>query len=225
MFKRCFLFLVLLWGALEMSSGFALASSEADTVIGECQKRTGMGRESCISFIKKYMNVERCQQYAKLSAEQCEQKLEEIRKSPEFREGSGSSTPATPQKTDPQVPRSVKPLEGTATLTERIKLVRQDKAARFQLVEEELERILRFLRERGVDVAHLENRLTVFREKRDIVLRAYDQYESVASAPAETRPSLAEPKRIVSQLLNDAAAYYRNDLLPDFKKSVDTVQE
>lgn len=225
MIKRFFLSLFLLLGTLEVSSGLALASSEADTVIGECQKRTGMGRESCISFIKKYMNVERCQQYAKLSAEQCEQKLEEIRKSPEFRDSAEPSTPVIPQKTGSQSPRLVKPLEGTAALTERIKQVRQDKAARFQLVEEELERVLRFLREQGADVAHLENRLMVFREKRDIVLRAYDQYESVASAPIETRPPLAEPKRIVSQLLNDATSYYRDDLLPDFKKSVDTVQE
>lgn len=171
------------------------------------------------------MNIERCQQYAKLSAEQCEQKLEEIRKSPEFRDGAGPSTPVIPQKTDPQLSRLAKPLERTAALTERIKQVRQDKVARFQLVEEELERVLRFLRGQGADVAHLENHLVVFREKRDIVLRAYDQYESVASAPTEMRPSLAEPKRIVSQLLNDAISYYRNDLLPDFKKSVDTVQE
>lgn len=220
-------FYLSLIGIIMLFPVFAVTASEADTVIGECQERTGMGRESCISFIKKYMNVERCQQYAKLSVEECQKKLEEIRKSPEFRDANApASVVETPKEASPHA-LSPSPISqgGVASLKEKIQTVRQDKAARFLLIEEELTRLVRFLQAQGQDVTQLEHRLMVLSEKRDVVLKAYDQYAALADGPTENRPSLGEPRRIVAKLLYEAMEYYRSDILPAFSLAIEAVQE
>ena len=221
------LFTLLAVGTIIWSPCFVMAASEAETVIHQCQERTGMGRESCISFIKKYMNVERCQQYTDYSAEECQKKLEEIRKSPEFRD-TDVPTPVveTPKEASPRVLNPSPVSQGGMTsLKEKIQIVRQDKAARFLLIEEELTRLVRFLEGQGQDVTQLEHRLMGLGERRDVVLKAYDQYAALADAPVENRPPLGEPRSIVAQLLREAMEYYRGDVLPAFSLAIEAVKE
>lgn len=213
-------------GILIWLPGFAVSASEAETVISQCQERTGMGRESCISFIKKYMNVERCQQYTDYSAEECQKKLEEIRKSPEFNSAAVPPAVETPKPTTSPVQQPPLSFQGkTVSLKEKIQLIRQDKAARFTLIEEEIVRLLRFLEEHGYNTDQLEEKLALFQLKRDVALKGYDQYATLADVPAPERPSLEAPRRVVAQLLHEAADYYRNDLLPAVAAAVATLPE
>lgn len=220
---RRYFFSWLLFSLLALTlgqSGLVSAASDADTVIAECQKRTGMGRESCIAFIKKYMSVERCEQYTSFSAIECAKKLEELRRTPEFQTSpSGGKTPVpAPAPPSSTPPAPVPGLVSTGSLRERVLEVKRDKESRMLLIDEETVKIIELLKASGQDTAELEERLRLFREKRGAVLSAYDQYASFAADPA--RPPLAEPRRLVGQVLDDAIGYYRMSMLPVLRDAV-----
>lgn len=204
--------------------GLLWATTEAETVIGECQKRTGMGRPSCIEFIKKYMNIERCQQYTKLSASDCQKKMEAIKESPEFQPSTKVTVPSTASPAPARVPdqTQISPGRNTGSLQERVQAVKRDRASRFHVVEEETARIIAFLKEHGQDTGALEEHFAAFQEKREATLSAYDQYGDLAGLPASERPPLSEPRRLVGQVLRDAAAYYRTTLLPELRRALAT---
>lgn len=203
------------------------AASEAETVIAECQKRTGMGRESCIGFIKKYMNIERCQEYTKLSALDCQKKLEEIRKSPEFQ--SSSNTPpdkSAPQPSSPLVsPTAPRSEFVPQTLKERILQAKQDKEDRFALLITETRQVMNYLQGQGKDMEVLEERLTFFEQKRQAVIAAYDQYARLGGEPEDKRPPLGEAHDLVASVLRESLEYYRTALLPELRRALDQVNE
>lgn len=209
--------------------GAVRSASEADAVIGECQKRTNMGRSSCIEFIKKYMSIERCQQYTKLSAVECQKKLEEIRKSPEFQSGG---TPPPPTQTTPPSgtpsaqPPSLSPVpSGGTSLQERVFEAKRDREGRFLLIEAETEKVIAFLKERGGEVTPLMERLALFRQKKAAVLSAYDQYADLAAVPLADRPPLEVPRRLVGQVLREAGMYYRSSVLPELRRSLSQLDQ
>lgn len=201
---------------------YAVASSDAETTIAECQKRTGMGRESCIGFIKKYMNVERCQEYTKLSASDCEKRLDNLRKSPEFREPSKGGVTSTPPKRAlaPSLPTPLT-VSSQGTLKERIAEVRRDREERFRIIHNETNKVISFLKAQGRDTVALEQHVDVFVQKQQAVLAAYDQYARLAEADPGKRPSLAEPRKIVAEILTDTLQYYRTTVLSVLRQSLE----
>ncbi len=208
----------LLLVAIALQPVFGWAASDAETIIAECQKRTGMGRESCIAFIKKYMSVERCEQYTSLSALECAKKLEELRRTPEFQSNQpdpGSASPVPRPTPQPAPTPSPSP---SGSLRERVLEVKRDKEHRLLLIEEETAKIIQLLEDKGYATDALNERLRLFREKRAAALSAYDQYASFAADP--TRPPLAEPRRLVGQVLNESASYYRTSLLPALREAI-----
>ncbi len=203
------------------------AASEAETVIAECQKRTGMGRESCIGFIKKYMNIERCQEYTKLGAADCQKKLEDIRKSPEFQSDS-RVTPdkGTPQSSSPSASPTTPRAEFVPqTLKERILQAKQDKEDRFTLLITETRQVMNYLQGQGKDMGVLEERLAFFEQKRQAVIAAYDQYARLGGEPEDKRPPLGQARTLVASVLRDSLEYYRNALLPELRRALDQVNE
>lgn len=198
------------------------ASDDAESVIAECQKRTGMGRESCIGFIKKYMNVERCQQYAKLSASECEKKLEEIRNSPEFQDKpKGSTAPQSPQPVI--APQAPVPVGAPRTLREQVLAVKRDREERLELIQRETVKVVAFLKERGGEIARLEAALQVFEQKKQATLAAYDQYVRFAELEPSKRPPLSEPRQIVGSLLRETTEHYRTIILPELRRLISQI--
>lgn len=199
------------------------AASEAETVITECQNRTGMGRESCIGFVKRYMNVERCQQYAKLSASECEQKLERIRQSPEFRDPSlgtikESITKVLPKPTVSEAPKS----GGISVFEEAIRSAKQDRVARWQLVQEHTEEVINYIEQRGQGVGSLREMLQTLSLKRQAIVSAYDVVLTTWNSTHDTEAVRVERKKL-QETLKDTARYYRDTVLPELRRSLQAI--
>lgn len=223
---------VTIWAlvSLVVLPGSILAASEAETVISACEQRTGLSAENCISFIKKYMNVDRCRQYTKLSADECEKKLAALRESPEFK-GSGttqstqntsslpSSAPSHSGPVSPTTPDSNLPLK------DQVLIIKQNKEQRFLLIEEETKKVIEYIHQQGQDTALLESKLAHFHEQKDAVLSAYDQYLALAALPRERRPVLDAPKSLVNSVLRDAVLSYRSDLLPALRQALKEIHQ
>lgn len=179
------------------------------------------------------MNIERCQEYTQFSAEECQKKLEAIRTSPEFQVTSSSPASNTTTALPPASPSSqlpvtldAKPVGGKPlSFQGRVLQVRAEKEKRFLLIEEKLSRLIRFFESQGQATEKLQGELTIFQERRQAVLKAYDQYAQLAGAAPENRPPMEVPRRIVVQLLQDTIEYYRAIVLPVFQKQLEALPD
>lgn len=199
------------------------ASNDADVVIAECKKRTGLSDASCLSLLKKYMTVERCQEYTNLSAKECEEKIKILKEDPKIQgKTEPPKTPTTP--TNPSVTPSTPSVTGGGTSTnlrERILQAKREKEQRFALIEEETKAMIAYLKQVGQDAANLENMMKEFQQKKQSTLLAYDQYQSMAeSASVKESFALEGPRQAVLRVLRDTTEYYRSVLLPEIRQQV-----
>lgn len=199
------------------------ATSDTEVILDECQKRTGLSESGCIEFVKKYMNVERCQQYTSFSAQECEQKITAIREDTRFQSDTkkGSSTPEkAPEKVDPSRLPSLSRVVPT-TLRGRVLEARREKEQRFSLIIDETKAVIEYLKRQGKDTTSLEAALAEFDVKKQATLLAYDRYQSLAEAlHSDDTSALDGPRQTVLQVLYDATGYYRQNMLPVLLQAV-----
>ncbi len=227
---RFFLFFILvLFGLVVSESGFSgvvlAASSDADVIIAECKKRTGLSETSCLSLIKKYMTVDRCQEYTNLSAKECEEKIKALKEDPKLQGKSVAQKPPTTGVTPPPAPTPSVPEIATPTnLRERILQAKREKEQRFMLIQEETKAMVAYLKQAGHDTVGIETMMKEFDQKKQSTLLAYDQYQSIAeSASSEEGFALDGPRQTVLRVLRDTTEYYRNTLLPAVRQQVTTL--
>lgn len=209
--------------------GSVLAVSDRDLLVGECKKRTGMNESSCVLLLKKYMTVERCQEYTDFSREQCETKIVALKQTDEFRD----APPQIQNRPDDTKGQSESPVPNGAsvdgqttatTLREKILASKQDKLNSFKRIEDETQALIKYLKNRGQDVTQLEVALVEFTQKKQAVALTYDQYQSLVEAVGQRFPfELSEPRFAVARALQDAAEHYDSVLLVQLKHSLTLV--
>jgi len=201
------------------------ATDDADSVIRECQKRTGLSESGCIGFIKKYMDVERCQQYTSFSTQECEQKIVSIKKDPRFQSSATNvQTPPIEVKTSRPGAASDELRtneERPTTLRGRVLEAKREKEQRFLLIHDETQALITYLKQQGQDVGELEAMLQEFDAKKQATLLAYDRYQSFAEAShSDESYALEGPSDTVLWVLRDATEYYRQYVLPALQQAV-----
>lgn len=226
---RLFLFFITLLGLAVSENGFSgivlAASNDADVIITECKKRTGLSETSCLGLIKKYMNVDRCQEYTNLSAKECEEKIKALKEDPKLqRKPEGQKPPTTtatpPVPSTPSVSGIVTPIN----LRERILQAKREKEQRFTLIQEETRVMIAYLKQAGQDTTSIETMMKEFDQKRQSTLLAYDQYQSIAESMSSGESfALEGPRQTVLRVLRDTTEYYRNVLLPTVRQQVTTL--
>lgn len=194
------------------------AAGALQTVVDECKKRTGFGDSTCLTLVKKYMNVDRCQEYTGNSREECAQKIEEIKKDPEFSSGGGVSPSVTPPAVRPaspalgQVPALV--LGNNRSLAG----LRERKERELTALWQRTEAIATYLKGRGADIQAVEAAFPEFERRAAALLAAYDTYraayEGTAKDNASTKQSVRTGARnAVDQAMNNLTEYYRTSIL------------
>ncbi len=214
-----FLGLVLIGGGF--SERVLAASSDADMIIAECKKRTGLSDTSCVSLLKRYMTVERCQEYTKLSAKECEEKIKSLKEDPKFQgkqEAPKTSTSLTPSRSLVPMP-PVAVIQPSSNLRERILQAKREKEQRFALIQGETNAMIAYLKEQGRETTNLEVMVKEFEQKKQSTLLAYDQYQSIVESTSSTENfSLEGPRQTVLRVLRDTTEYYRSVLLPEVRR-------
>lgn len=227
---RLFLFfIIVLLGLVVSENGFSgivlAASNDADLIIAECKKRTRLSETSCLSLIKKYMNVDRCQEYTNLSAKECEEKIKALKEDPKLQGKPEVQKPPTITITPP-VPSapSVPGIVTSVNLRERILRAKHEKEQRFTLIQEETKAMISYLKQAGQDTTSIETMVKEFDQKKQSTLLAYDQYQSIAESTSSGEDFvLEEPRQTVLRVLRDTTEYYRNTLLPAVRQQVTTL--
>lgn len=200
------------------------ATDDADVIIGECQKRTGLSESGCIGFVKKYMNVERCQQYTNFSAQECEQKIAALKNDPRFQSESATKKAPVEQKvpaTSDRPNQEASNQRRAITLRDRILEAKREKEQRFDLIRDETKAVIAYLQQQGKDTVALEEALREFDVKKQATLLAYDRYQSIAESLDTDEPFiLSGPRETVLFVLRDAIDYYRKNLLIVLRQAV-----
>lgn len=201
------------------------ASKDANVVISECQKRTGLSETGCISLVRKYMSVERCQSYTNLTAEQCAEKIAELKQDPTFQDSKmPASAPVSTPHPEPTVP-PVATLPPTDPLVGRILDAQREKEHRFTLIQNESKALLDFLKRHGQDTRSLENALAQFEQKKQATLLAYDAYRvRVADTQAYSSEERELTHQTVLETLQAATEHYRTAVLMELRQAVAKTQ-
>lgn len=193
------------------------AASDSDTVINECMQRTGLNESLCINFIKKYMNVERCQDYTKLSASECEKKIAALKTDPKFGGSSSAASPNPGTQPSQNIHRDsqVNPLrtDFSRELADKILIAKQEKARQFQSIDDMTQALLHYLEKNGQDIHQLKSGLVEFEKKQQTIFAAYDQYQSLVETSAADHTVLTEAHQHIREAQQVAAEYYRTTLL------------
>lgn len=153
----------------------AEAATVLETIVSECQERTGFGAATCKTLVKKYMNVERCKEYTGYSDEECAKKIEEIREDPEFSENQ--AVPNVPSA-EPSSPATVVPTSRSHdanTLSSLYEQKERDLLALWQRTEA----MTNILKSKGADTGAVESAFPEFQTRAEELLAAYDAYRAV----------------------------------------------
>lgn len=216
---RLMMFLALMAGVLFFGAErptVARAATTLETVISECKNRTGFSDATCATLVKKYMNVERCKEYTNYSDEECAEKIEEIKKDPEFSSGAVNSSPA----------RATKPVPGTLSRapfrgsqgTGIAAVIRSRKEKDLIALWERTQAVTSQLKAEGVEVQAIEAVFPEFERRAETLLSAYDRYQTIYDSTAkdsvETRQALRrEARNMVVQAIRDLIDHYRTNIL------------
>lgn len=202
------------------------AISDRDLLVGECKKRTGMNESSCVLLLKKYMTVERCQEYTDFSREQCETKITALKQTDEFRDAPvqiQNKPNDTQEESGSPLPNDAA-LDGRTTaktLREKILASKQNKLDSFQRIEDETQTLIDYLKQNGQDVTQLELAMVEFSQKKQAVALVYDQYQSLVESAGQRFPfELSEPRLAVARVLHDAVGHYQSVILVNLKHSL-----
>lgn len=217
------LFIVsLFWAGNKFSSQVLAATDDADVVVAECKKRTGLSDSGCIVLIKKYMTTERCQEYTDLSAKECEKRIASLKEDPKFQGKKETTTPPLSKNTiQPDFEPQAVAYPAPTTLRERILAAKREKEKHFALVQAETEAVIVYLRHNGQDTQILETALREFEQKKRAVFLAYDRYQSIAESVQSTEGFAFEgPRLTVLEVLRDATGYYRSIVLKELQQAV-----
>lgn len=175
------LFMIVFWGGgfLTFCVSHVSAGTALDTILGECEKRTGFGESTCLTLIRKNLTLDRCKSYTSFSDEDCQKKIEEIKKDPKFLGVPPTNTFVTPElkvENKEEKPLSVSPQPNRHLSPGE---VRAKKEKQLQMLWQETQILLRNLKARGVDTSVVESHLSEIENRSRDILSAYDAYQSV----------------------------------------------
>lgn len=180
----------LVLGAWAVFSFSVSAATVLETVVGECKQRTGFGDATCKTLVKKYMNVERCKEYTGYSDEECTQKIEEIKKDPEFSEGQAVPNTPSSKPSSSEVP--VVKSRNTNVLSS----LREKKERDLLALWKRTEAVTNILQSKGVDVSVIESAFPEFQERAEELLAAYDFYLAVYERTKRDTPAMRQSVRL-----------------------------
>lgn len=178
--------------------------------LAECQKRTGLGEGICKTLIKNNLSVESCKKQTSLSDDDCAKRIKEIQNDPDF---SGIKTSPIRPSIKPSTPL---PTSATSTSqgVARISELRIKKERELTELQSRTEALIRFSREKGMDVSAVESALSEFKKKSEELLLAYDTfrqtYADTMNDPASTRKAIREEARgLVNRSRSSLLEQYR----------------
>jgi hypothetical protein len=192
----------------------ARGATALETVIAECRARTKFSETTCLTLVRKNLNVERCKQYTSWDDAECQKKVEEIKADPKFSSGSVSSPPKT---NSPAAPRSGESVVPPVRSSEAVKRVRSKKESDLILLWQRTEELTGYLKGQGKDVAAIEAHFPEFEQRAETVLAAYDAYlpvfERSLGEPALRSSVLPAARSEVQRQLFDLLGFYRSKIL------------
>lgn len=196
-------------------------------VLDECKKKTGFGETACKSLVKNNLNIESCMKRAGLSEKECAKRIEEIKNDPEFTGKPASTSAVTvPPKTDS---RSITLPTSSIRNDDIVGRIRSKKEADLIELGKHTEKIIEFLRSKGVDTTPIESHFPEFEKKIQNVLSAYDTYRAAYIGTLKDSGSVRETVRsdaraTVVLARDEMIEFYRKNILNPIRMARDQMQ-